>query len=235
MTTVTYNRDTSKDTVFYKKTLYAWVENDEEAPAEIVWYTLSENPNSGDIIYDLSGKQTTSYVGQIFSDEGVIEIMNEYDLYQAKRDPKQDIISGLATLYTDSTTLTTGMTLYDDTGTDTGYKVGTISGDSFDIQTSVSVNFVMGTGSFGITSYTIDDIKYTSDQTVSLSLGAHTLTAVPMDIPTSTSFTLYINETGVAIKSCSFIVSNSHIIFGNNLYVGTPADTFEIKASSGSN
>jgi len=40
-----------------------------------------------------------------------------------------------ATLYTDSTTLTTGMTLYDNTGTDTGLKVGTISGDSFDIAT----------------------------------------------------------------------------------------------------
>lgn len=39
------------------------------------------------------------------------------------------------TLYTDSGTLTTGMTLYDNTGTDTGLKVGTISGDSFDIQT----------------------------------------------------------------------------------------------------
>lgn len=40
-----------------------------------------------------------------------------------------------ATLYTDSATLTTGMTLYDNTGTDTGLKVGTISGNSFDIQT----------------------------------------------------------------------------------------------------
>lgn len=39
------------------------------------------------------------------------------------------------TYYTSSTTLTTGMTLYDNTGTDTGYTVGTISGDSFEINT----------------------------------------------------------------------------------------------------
>lgn len=40
------------------------------------------------------------------------------------------------TLYTDSTTLVTGMTLYNNTGTDTGYKVGTIyQGNSFDIAT----------------------------------------------------------------------------------------------------
>lgn len=43
-----------------------------------------------------------------------------------------------ATLYADSTTLTTGMTLYDNTGTDTGYKVGEISGNSFDIQSTVT-------------------------------------------------------------------------------------------------
>ena len=40
------------------------------------------------------------------------------------------------TVYTDTTTLTTGMTLYDNTGTDTGLKVGTVSGDSFDIATA---------------------------------------------------------------------------------------------------
>lgn len=50
------------------------------------------------------------------------------------RDTSKDIISQPSTLYTDTTTLTTGMTLYDNTGTDTGLKVGTISGNSFDIQ-----------------------------------------------------------------------------------------------------
>ena len=44
--------------------------------------------------------------------------------------------SNSETLYTDSATLTTGMALYDNTGTDTGLKVGTMSGNSFDIQTN---------------------------------------------------------------------------------------------------
>ena len=140
-----------------------------------------------------------------------------------------------ATLYTDSTTLTSGMTLYDDTGTDTGYKVGTISGDSFDIQTNVSVNFVMGTGIvMGIASYTIDNVVYTSDQTVSLSIGAHTLSATPMD-PYRSASSLLINNEQVGYDSCSFTVSDSQIVFGNNAYVGTPADSFVIELSPGSN
>ncbi len=53
------------------------------------------------------------------------------------RDSSRDtvILSQPQTLYADSTILATGMTLYDNTGTDTGLKIGTISGDSFDIQT----------------------------------------------------------------------------------------------------
>lgn len=59
------------------------------------------------------------------------------------RDASKDTIiyDTPTTLYTDSTTLTTGMTLYDNTGTDTGYKVGTISGDSFDIQTETVTTY----------------------------------------------------------------------------------------------
>lgn len=60
---------------------------------------------------------------------------------QYNRNSSKDIISQPATLYADSTTLTTGMTLYDNTGTDTGYKVGTISGDSFDIQTETVTTY----------------------------------------------------------------------------------------------
>lgn len=48
------------------------------------------------------------------------------------RDTSKDIISQPATLYTDSTTLTTGMTLYDNTGTDTGYRIDAVYGDRFD-------------------------------------------------------------------------------------------------------
>ena len=52
---------------------------------------------------------------------------------QYNRNSSKDIVLQLTTLYTDTTTLTTGMILYDNTGTDTGLKVGTVSGDSFDI------------------------------------------------------------------------------------------------------
>ena len=39
----------------------------------------------------------------------------------------------LKTVYINSTTLTNGMSVYDNTGTDTGYKVTSISNNSFDI------------------------------------------------------------------------------------------------------
>lgn len=51
-----------------------------------------------------------------------------------------------ATLYTDSTTLTTGMTLYDNTGTDTGLRVGEISGDGFYIQTETVTTYYAWSG-----------------------------------------------------------------------------------------
>lgn len=50
------------------------------------------------------------------------------------RDPSKDIVTKPSTVYTDSTTLTTGMKLYDNTGTDTGLAIGTVNQDgSFDI------------------------------------------------------------------------------------------------------
>lgn len=50
------------------------------------------------------------------------------------RDPSKDIVAKPSTVYTDSTTLTTGMKLYDNTGTDTELKIGTVNQDgSFDI------------------------------------------------------------------------------------------------------
>ena len=53
------------------------------------------------------------------------------------RNPSKDISSS-STLYTDSTTLTTGMKLYDNTGTDTGLTIGTVNQDgSFDIGSSM--------------------------------------------------------------------------------------------------
>lgn len=58
------------------------------------------------------------------------------------RNTSKDIIPQPSTLYTNSTTLTTGMTLYNNIGMDTKYKVGEISGDSFDIVKSITTRTI---------------------------------------------------------------------------------------------
>lgn len=62
------------------------------------------------------------------------------------RDSSKDIIGNPSTVYTDSTTLTTGMTLYDNTGTDTGLTVGTLNS-----------SLTMGDGEIG--KYSADIVK----------------------------------------------------------------------------
>lgn len=61
------------------------------------------------------------------------------------RDTSKDIqLGNPTTVYTDSTTLTTGMTLYDNTGTDTGLTIGTVNQDgSFDIGGSRTISWIM--------------------------------------------------------------------------------------------
>lgn len=59
------------------------------------------------------------------------------------RDSSKDIqLGNPSTVYTDSTTLTTGMKLYDNTGTDTGLTIGTVNqNSSFDIVTTMRYCF----------------------------------------------------------------------------------------------
>ena len=53
------------------------------------------------------------------------------------RNPSNDIAGNPSTIYTDSTTLVTGMTLYDNTGTDTGLTIGTVNQDgSFEVSSN---------------------------------------------------------------------------------------------------
>lgn len=81
------------------------------------------------------------------------------------RDTSKDIVPQPTTLYTDTTTLTTGMTLYDNTGTDTGLKVGTVSGDSFEVESNVTITFVpySGHGAWsGSYKGTVNDISFVS-------------------------------------------------------------------------
>ena len=82
------------------------------------------------------------------------------------RDTSKDV-TPQTTLYTNSTTLTTGMTLYNNTGTDSGLKVGTISGDSFDIQQgTIVVTLIVQniTGAmYGVGSGTVNSVSFTSN------------------------------------------------------------------------
>lgn len=57
------------------------------------------------------------------------------------RNTSKDIVSQPSTLYTDSTTLITGMTLYDNTGTDTGKTIFQVNQDgSFEIEEPTPVS-----------------------------------------------------------------------------------------------
>lgn len=62
------------------------------------------------------------------------------------RDTSKDILAK-STLYTDSTTLVEGATLYNNLGEDSGIKVGTINSDgSFTAESIVTITFVPYTG-----------------------------------------------------------------------------------------
>lgn len=62
-----------------------------------------------------------------------------------------------AILYTNTTDLATGLNLYDNTGTDTGYKVGEVlTADSFDLLKNYQLN--------------VEDYNYTSDSNNNITL-----------------------------------------------------------------
>lgn len=88
---------------------------------------------------------------------------------QYNRNSSKDIVSQPTTLYTDSTTLTTGMTLYDNTGTNTRYKVGAISGNSFNIQNIIIITLVVQSmvgAKYGSGSGTINSVSFTSNGSI---------------------------------------------------------------------
>ena len=89
------------------------------------------------------------------------------------RNTSKDIVPQPSTLYTNSTTLTMGMTLYDNAGTDTGKTISQINQDgSFEVETLLDINFIKGSL---VSSYIIDEVTYTTDAVISLSEGNHTL------------------------------------------------------------
>ena len=108
-------------------------------------YTSSPTPSMGDPILDENGVQVTYSSSSHIIDEEVGNgyfILKQWHLEKQltfNRSAADDIISQPATLYTNSTTLTTGMTLYDNTGTDSGLKVRVIHQDgTFEVGQIVS-------------------------------------------------------------------------------------------------
>ena len=87
------------------------------------------------------------------------------------RDPSKDIGSSPTTVYTASTTLTTGMTLYDNTGTDTGLMIGTVNQDgTFDVGTH-EITFELE--KTFISDFVLDGVTYTDNVTLKLAEGDH--------------------------------------------------------------
>lgn len=126
------------------------------------------------------------------------------------RDTSKDIVSK-STVYTDTTTLTTGMTLYDNTGTDTGLKVGTVSGDSFDIKSTITITLVVQSMSTsGAGSGTVNSVLFTSDggtitpNTIEVNAGEScTITALNAkdSDPNTSAFYAYIYLNGTQVAS----------------------------------
>lgn len=118
--------------------------------------------------------ESSGNFGELTSDSSIsitsgswIGLSSIFDLIEASnapsydRDSDKDVIEydKPVTLYTDSTTLITGMTLYDNTGTDTGYKVGEVlTANSFNLL----VRRVLNVDGFTYTTDSNDDVILTS-------------------------------------------------------------------------
>ena len=158
------------------ETYYAWKLD----YADKYYYTLSQVPSSGDKVYekiDGSIVETTEYVGLSQYDSSTnpprVKIYDLADSDWYYRDTTEDIVGDPQTVYTASTTLTTGMLLYDNTGTDTGLMIGTVNQDgTFDVGTQ-EITFELD-NTF-ISNIVLDGITYTSDFTTKLSEGNHSL------------------------------------------------------------
>lgn len=220
------------------ETLYAWDKYDTKGGLTgVIYYTASDNPVVNDPLLDSSGKvidSTYYYVGTTPSN-GEFYIGQIPSAFKGIRNTSEDIISQPATLYTDSTTLTSGMTLYDNTGTDISLKVSTISGNSFDIQSAYLINFVFGGE---LTNYSIDETTYTNSATISLTEGNHILTVTTDLIYASISsnynglVTSFGSTTG-STKTCTLNVSASGVkVVENNYELGPISSTLTVSGSS---
>jgi len=90
------------------------------------------------------------------------------------RNASKDIVGNPQTVYTTSATLSTGMTLYDETGADTGKTVGTINQDgTFDIATTKTITLLFNASRIA-TTVTINGTSpssYLADYTWTIPVG----------------------------------------------------------------
>ena len=137
------------------------------------------------------------------------------------RDSSKDIGSSLTTVYTASTTLTTGMTLYDNTGTDTGLTIGIVNQDgTFDIGTQ-EITFELD--KTFISNFVLDGVTYTDNVTLKLTEGDHSLVVngdyvsahISSDQGTGTTIVGGVTDSGpyvgtLSISSTGLVVLTTH-------------------------
>lgn len=142
-----------------------------------------------------------------------------------------------ATLYTDSTTLTTGMTLYNNTGTDTGLAVGTVNQDgTFEIGAH-EINFVLNKTL--ISDIVLDGVTHTSDFTIKLSEGNHSLVVngdytsahISSDQGTATTIVNGVTNSGPYVGTLNISSAGLVVLTANSYDFGTCPITLTIYGS----
>lgn len=146
------------------------------------------------------------------------------------RDTTRDktVYDNPTTVYTDSTTLTTGMILYDNTGTDTGLTVGTVNQDgTFDVVSIKTITLLFNASRIG-TTVTINGTSpssYLADYTWTIPVGSDvtivcdgskgcfkgwvTTSSNETYIPTSTKW----NSDSGYLATISFVMPNEDLSF----------------------
>ena len=134
------------------------------------------------------------------------------------------------TVYTDSTTLTNGMTLYDNTGNDTGYVVTNINNNTFDIlPPNSSIICFDGSQDQRLVSYTIDGISYTGVNNVIVSNNEqHTLNCLcdgDYILLNGTTVSVYFGGSTLKTHYLTFITDGSSVTYSSNYSYTTSVST----------
>lgn len=260
MPSINFNRSSENDLIWNSSTesytspkpehLYGWTDSSITETTYYAWkreydnyycYTITETPTSSDKIYhnyNDSMEEGTEYEGIYDYDSSTnpprakIHDMMDWDWFY--RDSSKDVTlpNPLKTVYTDSTTLTIGMELYDNTGTSISKTVGTINQDgSFDVVASgVTLSFISGTN---VASYTIDNVTYTGNSNITLTENdTHNLEAVAVGPGPNFQLLINNNEMGPwhGDANATFVISDNSVTFtgDNNTYTYTTSTSTQL-------